>query len=661
MKKRFLSFLLTACMAFSAVQPAVVAANAPTVASVSEDTPVAEIAGADFNENLAGYDDIPEVRAADRDDFLTQYRALLVQRAGRFRVTVPLEAKMRSLEEYKPASVVFNDEDFNSWESSQCFYYDIPVHIAIERYEEHEDGLLVYLQNITSYHLAAGHSDQQSIIVTFPERIPDGIDIEIDGMPAKLNDDRTKAKTIGNYPTRTHEAVSINITVKFIGLRKSDIMDENPNLFNQLLLSTNDVFPHNRVPYEGDYLRHHVDGSPDISVQDPVETGFDEVSHTYHYDLSVDCAATYYSTYDMEEGVAWEIDRVLDELDLGSKSEYEKIKAIHDYICRNTEYQYPEDGDYPPMLKHSAYSALIPKRAVCDGYANLFYRMCLQAGIDARIVFGQGQGDSHAWNIVKLGDLYYDVDCTWDVKSSTHYFLMGHSEFLEYHTPRQEFTEQAFLEAYPMSETRYSPPTFETASVILGSKIGLNMMVNLPDTPGFDYENSYVEFTVNGGEPIRQDYDPLRTNRDGTLFKFTCYVNAVQMADDITAVFHYLDNGEEKQISTTYTIEQYLRALSIWSNVSEEAKALAKATADYGYYVQPYLGMINNWEYEGENAAHKRMSFHNAAGYMDKIDEILNSIDLPGVNKTSDIQSLGLSLCLDSDTAMELFIYTDSA
>ena len=77
MKKRFLSFLLTACMAFSAVQPAVVAANAPTVASVSEDTPVAEIAGTDLDENLAGDGYITEVMAADKDDFLNQYRSLL--------------------------------------------------------------------------------------------------------------------------------------------------------------------------------------------------------------------------------------------------------------------------------------------------------------------------------------------------------------------------------------------------------------------------------------------------------------------------------------------------------------------------------------------------------------------------------------------------------
>lgn len=689
MKKRLLSILLTACMVFPAGPPAAYAANATDQAersAISEDGEgqqpdgdIQEGSGtgttndaslknhsgtlttqADLDEDLAGDGYITEVMAADKDDFLNQYRSLLAQRVAKFRVTVPLEAKMRTIDDCVPSSVVFNDEDFNSWENSQCFI-DYPVTISYEGYEDEDDGLLVYLRNIVSYHIAEGHSNQQSIILTFPDKIPDGVDIEIDGMPAELNDDRTKAKTIGNYPTQTYKAEDVKIRVKFIGLHKSDIADENRILFRSWLLSSQDVYAHNsRVPFEGDYLRHHLDGTPDIYVWDPVITGIDEASHTYYYDLSVDCTATYYSTGEMEDEVAAEINRVLGELDLDSKSEYEKIKAIHDYICDNTVYQYPQDGDDPPMVKHSAYSALISKKAVCDGYANLFYRMCLQAGIDARIVFGQGRSEEHAWNIVKLGSLYYDVDCTWDVNSYDYYFLLGHSEFLEDHTPKPEFTNQEFLDAYPMSETTYSPPKFKTASLILGGKIGLNMMIELPDIPEFDYDSSYVEFTVNGGEPIRQDYDPNRTNRDGTLFKFTCYVNSVQMADDITAVFHYLENGEEKKVSQTYTIEQYLRSLSILGQTAEE-KALANATADYGYYVQPYLADANGWSLEGENAAHTRMSFRDAAGYLNKIEEILNGIGSgPSADKASDVSSLGISLRLDTDTALNVFIYTDA-
>lgn len=624
-------------MVFSAGQAAAYAANDPDPA--------------------ARNDISVEVRAEDQDDLLEQYRALLVQRESSFRITVTLEAKMTSIDQYKPSSVVFNDQDPESWASSACFDTSMSSVCSFKDCEDQDDGLLMSLSNVILYHMYDGHSDQQSIIVNFQERIPDGVDIEIDGMPAEMRDDRTAAKTIGNYPTQTLEPVRTDITVKFIGLHNSDIMDKAPALLQQRLLESMDAFSHNGEPDKGDYLFHHLDGLPDVTVQDPVETGFDEASHTYFYDLPIDFAVDYYSTADMEEEVGAEIDRVLDMLDLEGKSEYEKIKAIHDYICGNTEYEFPQNGDEPPMLKHSAYSALIAHKAVCDGYANLFYRMCLRAGIDARIVYGQGKGDSHSWNIVQLGNLYYDVDCTWDAGSSAEYFLMGHTEFLQDHTPRPSFTEQAFLENYPMSEIRYTPPTFETASLTLGGRIGLNMMINLPDIPDFDYENSYVDFTVNSGESVREDYDPNRKNRDGTLFKFTCYVNAVQMADEIIAVYHYLANGEEQTVSQTYTIEQYLRTLSAQQDATDEEKAMAKATADYGYYVQPYLADVNDWALEGDSAAHARMSFSSASGYSDKVGEILAGIDGPDVEMASDVRSLGLSLLLDTDTSLNLFFY----
>ena len=154
--------LLTACMVFSAGQSTVYAANEPdqaeenailsedgetrqpieniqeegstyeTAAPVEEDTLVPEVAETDLNETPVGDGEIPETIAADRDDFLAQYRALLVQRADRFRLTVPLEAKMTSLEQYTPSSVVFNDQDPDSWENSDCFYTGMPAHISIE-------------------------------------------------------------------------------------------------------------------------------------------------------------------------------------------------------------------------------------------------------------------------------------------------------------------------------------------------------------------------------------------------------------------------------------------------------------------------------------------------------------------------------------------------
>ena len=52
--------------------------------------------------------------------------------------------------------------------------------------------------------------------------------------------------------------------------------------------------------------------------------------------------------------------------------------------------------------------------------------MCREAGLSVRTVSGIGNGQSHAWNIVKIGDYYYNVDATWDGQSDVtmdYYFL----------------------------------------------------------------------------------------------------------------------------------------------------------------------------------------------------------------------------------------------
>ena len=66
--------------------------------------------------------------------------------------------------------------------------------------------------------------------------------------------------------------------------------------------------------------------------------------------------------------------------------------------------------------------------AVCSGYAQLFYRLALSAGLEARIKMN----DNHAWNLVKLGGQYYYCDSTWDSgmqESQYQYFLKGSLDF----------------------------------------------------------------------------------------------------------------------------------------------------------------------------------------------------------------------------------------
>ena len=98
---------------------------------------------------------------------------------------------------------------------------------------------------------------------------------------------------------------------------------------------------------------------------------------------------------------------------------------------------------------------MIHKKAVCQGFATLFYRLCLELGVDCRVIVGYTD-ERHAWNIVRLEGIYYNADPTGDRGTTnvyryfltTVYSMGGHDRDAEYET-------DAFNAAYPMATLPY--------------------------------------------------------------------------------------------------------------------------------------------------------------------------------------------------------------
>ncbi len=211
---------------------------------------------------------------------------------------------------------------------------------------------------------------------------------------------------------------------------------------------------HTGNSYEGDALLWDFKGyNCSIGVTDT-----NPPDGVYHYTFSY--AVTYYSTAELEEELREAIPEVLDSLNLTGMSDYMKILTVYQYICDNVTYDYTNlyDDDY--TLKYTAYAALFNGTAVCQGYSTLFYRMMLELGIDARVIAGISNGGSHGWNIVKIGDYYYDLDTTWDAGksfSNYKYFLTTESTFSVTHVRNDEYDTEEFNTAYPMSDSDYTP------------------------------------------------------------------------------------------------------------------------------------------------------------------------------------------------------------
>ncbi|MBP3361979.1 MAG: transglutaminase domain-containing protein [Clostridia bacterium] len=128
------------------------------------------------------------------------------------------------------------------------------------------------------------------------------------------------------------------------------------------------------------------------------------------------------------------IKSVAQQLTADCQTEYDKTKAIHDWIC--TYLHYDNDSlSKSNIAPYSATEVLKSRKAVCLGFANLYAALCRSIGIPCSVVTGyalgissgssewtekivSGNEENHAWNEVYVDGRWIIVDSTWDTFNS---------------------------------------------------------------------------------------------------------------------------------------------------------------------------------------------------------------------------------------------------
>jgi len=114
-----------------------------------------------------------------------------------------------------------------------------------------------------------------------------------------------------------------------------------------------------------------------------------------------------------------------------------KVNAFFDWITTHVQYDasvFQPGHRINPDLQRTAL-VLQSGKAVCQGYANLFYDLCRHAGIPVDIVEGYcrysaqnpDQLQLHAWNAVKVNGKWYAADLTW----GTGYLDLGTGKYVQ--------------------------------------------------------------------------------------------------------------------------------------------------------------------------------------------------------------------------------------
>lgn len=92
----------------------------------------------------------------------------------------------------------------------------------------------------------------------------------------------------------------------------------------------------------------------------------------------------------------------------GAVTDYDKLKAICQWVCDNIKYDYGlvSGSQY-------AYNVFSKRLGVCQGYSNVTKAMCAAVGIPCIMVNGDSTYGGHAWNMAYADNRWIFIDNTW--------------------------------------------------------------------------------------------------------------------------------------------------------------------------------------------------------------------------------------------------------
>lgn len=127
------------------------------------------------------------------------------------------------------------------------------------------------------------------------------------------------------------------------------------------------------------------------------------------------------------------------------------IKKYHDYIIDNTVYDSDRsDNNIIKYKSDTAYGTLLQGYSLCGGYADSMAIFLNDLGIENYKI----SSEHHVWNAVKIDDVWYHLDLTWDdpvTQDGTNlieedFFLIDTPKLKEIETMEHSFDENVYSE-----------------------------------------------------------------------------------------------------------------------------------------------------------------------------------------------------------------------
>ena len=180
--------------------------------------------------------------------------------------------------------------------------------------------------------------------------------------------------------------------------------------------------------------------------------------------------------------------KAVDKIIKDGMTDYEKEKAVYDYIFDNTKYDNAALAaiDTSGEDSHNPYGFFHDKSVICVGNATTFKLFMDMLDIDSKIIHSTTAGE-HAWNVVKIGGDWYHVDLTFDNgdKSPTYAYF--------------NVTDKAKGNDYPWDKSKYPKCTATKYCYVIQNAQQLDSLYDIPAAlkKAIDAKKSCVYFKLD--------------------------------------------------------------------------------------------------------------------------------------------------------------------
>ncbi|WP_284680425.1 stalk domain-containing protein [Aceticella autotrophica] len=234
----------------------------------------------------------------------------------------------------------------------------------------------------------------------------------------------------------------------------------------------------------------------------------------------------------IKEQVNTKANEIISQIIKPDMTDLEKVKAIHDYIVKNTKYDFENSlKNTVPIESYTSYGVLINRVGVCQGYTAAFNLLAKMSGIDSIGVSGTStnalSSGPHSWNMIKVNGKIYYIDVTWDDpipdqgdKVAYDYFNVTEQQIEKDHSWNKTKFSEKYLD-YDKAETNIIPcsisnNTINNNNTSKNSNILVNSLQSVTDN---------ITVIINGQNVIF-DQKPILKN-DITLVPMRAFFEAL--------------------------------------------------------------------------------------------------------------------------------------